>query len=234
MDKITARNSIANAGVSTRDIAHSIYLATVRGVSGANQNDGMGFLLSAVAELWNIRGAIGNPNAKTKITGRYRGMNVTEQMILNVISQYPNGFNGYQPSFDELFGIGVSRTNKNCQSAYDDFENYYNTSKGVVTTQPATEQPKIKVVEGSYEDGFGVGYGELYSNLDDEDDYDEDEVQPQQSSCYSDEEVRDTAELIVIMAIQLAQAMSNDNKDYSNMQETLIDYVVSRIRELGL
>lgn len=106
MDKITARNNIANAGVSTRDIAHSIYLATVRGVSGANQNDGMGFLLSAMAELWNIRGVVGNPNAKTKITGRYRGMNVTEQMILNVISQYPNGINGYQQSFDELLGIG--------------------------------------------------------------------------------------------------------------------------------
>lgn len=108
MDKNSARNQIYKAGMSTYDIAYSIYLATVEGVSGANQNDGYGFALSAIAELWNIRGTISNPNGRTKITGRYKGMGVTEGMILNVISQYPDGINGRTPLFDDLLGIGSS------------------------------------------------------------------------------------------------------------------------------
>lgn len=106
MDKNTAANTINNAGIGTYDIAESIYLATVEGVSGANQNQGYGFALSAIAELWNIRGSIGNPNGRTKITGRYKGMGVTEDMILNVILQYPNGFSGRTPLFDDLLGVG--------------------------------------------------------------------------------------------------------------------------------
>ena len=106
MDKNTAANTVSNAGMGTYDVAHSIYLATVEGVSGANQNDGFGFALSAVAELWNIRGNIGNPYGRTKITGRYKGMGVTEKMIQNVVAQYPNGFSGNEPLFDDLLGIG--------------------------------------------------------------------------------------------------------------------------------
>ena len=106
MDKNSAANQIANANVDTYDIANSIYQATVEGISGANQNDGYGFLLSAIAELWNIRGTIGNPHGRTKITVRYKGMGVTENMILNVISQYPNGLSGNEPLFDDLLGIG--------------------------------------------------------------------------------------------------------------------------------
>lgn len=106
MDKESAFNQIRNAGVSTYDIANSIYQATVQGISGANQNKGYGFLLSAMAELWNIKGTIGNPNAKTKITGRYRGMGITEDMIQKVIEQYPNGFNSNSPLFDDLIGVG--------------------------------------------------------------------------------------------------------------------------------
>lgn len=106
MDKYSAANQIANAGMSSYDIAHSIFLATVEGVSGANQHNGYGFALSSVAELWNIKGTIGNPHGRTKITGRYKGMGVTENMILNVISQYPNGFSDSEPLFDDLLGIG--------------------------------------------------------------------------------------------------------------------------------
>lgn len=112
MDKITARNNVANAGLSARAIAHSIYLATVQGVSGANQNDGMGFALSAIAELWNIKGDIGNPNGKTKLTGRYKGMGITENMIFTVIAQHPHGFAKNQPLFDDLLGIGFKKSPK--------------------------------------------------------------------------------------------------------------------------
>lgn len=122
MDKNSAANQIANANVDTYDIANSIYQATVQGISGANQNGGYGFLLSAIAELWNIRGTIGNPHGRTKITGRYKGMGVTENMILNVISQYPNGLSGSEPLFDDLLGIGSGKTRKTTnapQKVYD-------------------------------------------------------------------------------------------------------------------
>lgn len=108
MTKGMAADTVQNAGMTAYDVAHSIYLATVEGVSGANQNDGYGFALSAIAELWNIRGTIGNPSSRTKITGRYRGMGVTEDMILNVVSRYPKGLNGNQPLFDDLLGVGSS------------------------------------------------------------------------------------------------------------------------------
>ena len=108
MTKETAANTVQNAGMTAYDIAHKIYLATVEGVSGANQNEGYGFALSAIAELWNIRGTIGNPSGRTKITGRYRGMGVTEAMILNAVSQYPQGIHGNQPLFDDLLGVGSS------------------------------------------------------------------------------------------------------------------------------
>lgn len=113
MDKNSAANQLANAGMSTYDVANSIYLATVEGVSGANQNGGYGFALSAIAELWNIRGAVGNPYGKTKITGRYKGMGITENMILDVVSQYPNGFRDNEPLFDDMLGIGSSRVARN-------------------------------------------------------------------------------------------------------------------------
>lgn len=58
MDKGMAKNTVANAGMNLNDVADSIYQATVMGISGANQNEGYGFALSAVAELWNIRGTI--------------------------------------------------------------------------------------------------------------------------------------------------------------------------------
>ena len=109
MDKNTAGNIVTNANMSSYDIAHSIYLATVEGVSGANQHDGYGFALSAVAELWNIRGTIGNPYNRTKITNRDKGMGITENMILNVVSRYPNGISDTAPLFDELLGIGSSK-----------------------------------------------------------------------------------------------------------------------------
>lgn len=126
MDKNSAANQIANANVDTYDIANSIYQATVQGISGANQNDGYGFLLSAIAELWNIRGTIGNPHGRTKLTGRYKGMGVTENMILNVISQYPNGLSGNEPLFDDLLGVGSGgsvRTTNVSQTVYDAADN---------------------------------------------------------------------------------------------------------------
>ncbi len=113
MDKRTAANTITNAGMTTRDIAHSIYLATVEGISGANQNDGYGFALSAIAELWNIRGDIGKPNARTKITSRYRGKNITEGMIYNAVASYPNGIQGQSPLFDDLVGVGSNIVRNN-------------------------------------------------------------------------------------------------------------------------
>ncbi len=108
MTKGMAADTVQNAGMTEYDIAHSIYLATVAGVSGANQNEGYGFALSAIAELWNIRGTLGNPSGRTKITGRYKGMGVTEDMIFNVVSQYPQGIRGNQPLFDDLLGVGSS------------------------------------------------------------------------------------------------------------------------------
>lgn len=111
MDKRTAAGLIAD--MSTYDIAESIYLATVQGVSGANQNDGMGFNVSAIAELWNIKGTIGNPFGRTKITGRYRGMGITQEMIMNVVAQYPNGISGSSPTFDALLGIGSGAPRRN-------------------------------------------------------------------------------------------------------------------------
>lgn len=78
MDKGQAPQVVQNAGMTTRNVVHSIYLATVEGVSGANQNEGYDFALSAIAGLWNIRGTIGNPSGRTKITGHYREMGVTE------------------------------------------------------------------------------------------------------------------------------------------------------------
>lgn len=107
MDKVTALGIVENMSVD--EIAHSIYLATVRGVSGANQNGGMGFNLSAIAEVYNIKGTVNDPfAAKTKITNRYRGMGVTEDMIYNVVAQHPSGFFGSSPSFDELLGVVYS------------------------------------------------------------------------------------------------------------------------------
>lgn len=107
MDKNTAKNTIQNAGMSTYDIANSIYLATVEGISGANQNEGYGFALSAIAELWNIRGTMGNPFGKTKITGRYKGMAVTQKMIMDVVSRYPQGFDADTPLFDDLLDFAT-------------------------------------------------------------------------------------------------------------------------------
>lgn len=109
MDKNMARNTIANAGMSPYDVANSIYLATVEGISGANQNNGYGFALSAIAELWNIRGSVNNPHGRTKLTGRYRGMGVSENMITNVVLQYPDGFSGNTPLFDDVLGVGSGR-----------------------------------------------------------------------------------------------------------------------------
>lgn len=108
MDKGQASQVVQNAGMTPRNVAHSIYLAAVEGVSGANQHEGFGFALSAIAELWNIRGSIGNPYGRTKITGRYRGMGVTENMILNVVSRYPHGLRDNEPLFDDLLGVGSS------------------------------------------------------------------------------------------------------------------------------
>lgn len=105
MDKRMAKNTVANAGMNLNDVADSIYQATVMGISGANQNEGYGFALSAVAELWNIRGTIGNPNARTKITNRYKGMNVAKMQIYNALQQYPDGIPGYSPTFDDLLGV---------------------------------------------------------------------------------------------------------------------------------
>lgn len=115
MDKDLAAKQIANAGMNTYDVANSIYLATVQGVSGANQNQGYGFALSAIAELWNIRGTVGNPYGRTKITGRYKGMGVTKDGILNIVSQYPNGFSDREPLFDDLLGVGLKRENNQYQ-----------------------------------------------------------------------------------------------------------------------
>ena len=39
MDKYSALETVRRAGMTTTDIANSIYLATVEGISGANQND---------------------------------------------------------------------------------------------------------------------------------------------------------------------------------------------------
>ena len=108
MDKGMASQAVQNTGMTPHDIAHSIYRATVEGVSGANQNDGYGFALSAIAELWNIKGTISNPYGRTKITGRYKGMGVTEDMIFHAVSQYPNGIHGSAPLFDDLLGVGSS------------------------------------------------------------------------------------------------------------------------------
>lgn len=102
MNKSDARRQLDNTQMNIYDIAHTLYRATVEGISGAKQHGGYGFAVSALAELWNIRGTIGNPYAKTKITGRYRGMNITEQDILNVIQNYPYGFSEDFPLFDDL------------------------------------------------------------------------------------------------------------------------------------
>lgn len=51
MDKGQAPQVVQNAGMTTRNVVHSIYLATVEGVSGANQNEGYDFALSAIAGL---------------------------------------------------------------------------------------------------------------------------------------------------------------------------------------
>ena len=113
MDKYSALETVRRAGMTTSDIANSIYLATVEGISGANQNDGYGFALSALAELWNIRGTITNPNGRTKITNRYKGMGVTYDMIYDIISEYPEGFDEYMPTFDSMLGIGSVRKSTN-------------------------------------------------------------------------------------------------------------------------
>lgn len=101
-------------------------MATVKGISRANQNEGYDFLLLAMAELWNIRGTVGNPYAKTKITGRYRGMGIAEDMVLNIIAQYPNGFRGDEPLFDDLLGIGHggrTNTTRSSNTVYEDTGN---------------------------------------------------------------------------------------------------------------
>ena len=134
MDKNTARKVITNANMSYYDVAHCIYLATVEGISGANQNGGCGFALSAIAELWNIRGSVGNPSGRTKLTGRYKGMGVTENMILNAVSQYPNGISGSMPLFDELISARKTNnmTHKKVQSTGGVFQNGF-----------ANNQPKV-------------------------------------------------------------------------------------------
>lgn len=253
MDKNSARNSITSAGLSSRDIAHSIYLATVQGISGANQNGGMGFALSAIAELWNIRGVVGNPNARTKITGRYRGMNVTEQMILNVISKYPSGFNGSQPLFDDLLGIGMSGNNNNRQSVYDDFGDYHNTST------PTSGHTKVDPYEDAYADFEGWDdddsasaptevddYVDAYAEFEDEDDIDDNQsfgvssAQPSSGvvssqnkvpTRFSDAEVRSTASLSVSMALSMVKELTG--KDLSSIKEVLIENAISIIREMG-
>lgn len=130
MDKNVAANAVANSGMSTYDIANSIFQATVLGVSGANQNNGYGFNLSAIAELYNIRGTVNNSNAgRTKITNRYRGMNITEDMILNVVQQYPNGIRGYSPLFDDLLGVG-NEAFQNFDDTRTEYTQKSNTSTG--------------------------------------------------------------------------------------------------------
>lgn len=103
MNKTEAEQLINSVGLNSYDIAQKIYMATVEGISGANQDDGQGFLLTALAELWNINGTIRNHNAgKRVITGRYRNRGVTLERIEDVICQYPNGFRGNTPNFDDL------------------------------------------------------------------------------------------------------------------------------------
>lgn len=113
MDKGDASRVIQNAGMTPYDVANKIYLATVEGVSGANQSEGYGFELSAIAKLWNIKGRIGNPSGKTKITDRYKGMGVTKDMIFAVVSRYPNGIPGNAPLFDDLLGVGPAGQSAN-------------------------------------------------------------------------------------------------------------------------
>lgn len=139
MDKSTAAGLIA--GMSTYDIAESIYLATVQGVSGANQNDGMGFNVSAIAELWNIKGTIGNPFGRTKITGRYRGMGITQQMIMNVVERYPDGIRDSSPTFDELLGIGSGAPRRNTSTVQQNYSSGNNTS-----TNPGNEIESVGIV----------------------------------------------------------------------------------------
>ncbi len=103
MNKAEALRQIKDLRLSSQEIAQKIYLATVEGVSGANQDDGQGFHLSALAELWNINGTLTNHNSSRRvITGRYRGRGVTFEQIYSVISQYPNGFSKSTPNFDDL------------------------------------------------------------------------------------------------------------------------------------
>ena len=121
MDKETAYNKMIQSGASTYDVANSLYMATVQGISGAKQH-GQGFDVSAMAELWNINGTLKNPNASRKIiTNRYKGMGVTFEMIQSVINQYPNGIRGYSPSLDELLGITGNQMGnyQESQESYD-------------------------------------------------------------------------------------------------------------------
>ena len=152
MDKDTATNVISNAGMKPRDVAHSIYLATVKGVSGANQNDGYGYILSAIAELWNIRGIIGNPMGKTKITNRYRGKGITEEMILNVVSKYPNGIRNFEPQFDALLGISEGDTIVQTEKDIDNTENPSDSDGSAVFGFI------ILIVYAIFKFGFGWGW----------------------------------------------------------------------------
>lgn len=108
MNKVEAAKIIRDDNLSVSDIAQSIYLATVCGVSGADQHGGQGYTLSAIAVLWNITGTINNPNAnRNTITRRYAGKNVTQDRIFQIIRQYPDGIGGTFPLFDDLvFGRG--------------------------------------------------------------------------------------------------------------------------------
>lgn len=135
MDKNQASNVIVNAGMSNYDVAHSIYQATVRGISGANQNDGYGFALSAIAELWNIRGTIENPMARTKITGRYKNMAVDEDMILQVVEEYPDGIDGEYPLFDELLGVADGWGNDSMSDRYAQSSQWQDNSRSQRSTR---------------------------------------------------------------------------------------------------
>ena len=113
MDKYTAKQNIMSRGLSTDDIIESIYLATVEGVSGANQDDGIGFALSAVAVVWNIRGTVNNPYAaKATLTNRYRGKNVSYEAIRDAVYMYPDGIPEDGPLFDELVLGAATRPNR--------------------------------------------------------------------------------------------------------------------------
>ena len=117
--------------------------ATVKGSSGSEQ-DGRGFLLTALADLWNINGTRNDHGAsRRRITGRYRNDDVTFEQIHKVICQYPDGIPGDTPNFDDLvlgsrpvskpqtqrFGSERNRPVSKPQTEYSGFERNQPVSK---------------------------------------------------------------------------------------------------------